>query len=101
MCELLINARTWITVCWGLLYKVECWIKPTAKKRVIFDVPMAHSSRRERKVICLSTLNLEAAGTSETSSPTCQMFDSVYQKADILSSFQGDEGKSQLKILET
>lgn len=85
----------------GVIIQGRVLDKTYSKKHVIFDVPMTHSSRLEHWVICLSTLKLEAAGTSETSSPTCQTCYSVFQKTDILNSLQGDEGKIQLKILET
>jgi ABC-type transport system involved in cytochrome bd biosynthesis fused ATPase/permease subunit len=67
---------------------------------VIFDVSIAGSSRLEHKVFCLSTLKLEAAETFETLAPTCQIYDAVLQKTDILNSLQGDEGKIQLKFLK-
>ena len=72
-----------------------------SKKHVIFDVPMADSSLLEHKMIYLSTLKLEAAGSSETFETTCQIYDALFPKTDILNSLQDDEGKIQLKILET
>jgi hypothetical protein len=61
---------------------------------------MADSSLLERKVICLSTQKLEAAGSSEKCATTCQIYDAVFQKTDISNSLQDDEGKIHLKILE-
>jgi len=44
-----------------------------SKKHAMFDVPMADSSLLEQKVICLSNLKLEAAGSSESFETTCQI----------------------------
>jgi hypothetical protein len=71
------------------------------QKNVIFEFHMADSSLLEHKVICLSTLNLEAARSSEIFETSCQIYDALFQKTDILNSIQDDEGNIQLKILET
>ena len=60
-------------------------------KHVTFDVYVKDSSLLEYKVICLSTLKMEAARYSKTFAPTCQVYNAVCQKTDDLSSLQVDE----------
>jgi hypothetical protein len=60
-------------------------------KAVIFEFPISESSGIKSDLFF--TLKLEAARLSEIFAHTHQLHNAIFQKTDILSSLQVDEGK--------